>query len=103
MSTNLNCIFVERTEGEWFYVLENQNAPKNVFDWMKHATAYGPFADFDSSYSHLDRNHANHGGFTRYALGDRKRERLDLDEDSVLSGLFALARSPNLPKGRLCR
>lgn len=43
MSTNSNCLFVQTKPNEWFYVLEDRNAPNNTWDWREFATGYGPF------------------------------------------------------------
>lgn len=62
MSTNSECLFVEVQPGQWWYLLEHYNAPKNSWDWREHSTAYGPFTSEDSAYEHLRDNHANPGG-----------------------------------------
>jgi hypothetical protein len=65
MSTGLECSFEHvTTDGvnEWFYVLENWDAPANAWDWSEHATAYGPFKTYESAYDHLCCNHTNTGG-----------------------------------------
>lgn len=64
MSTNCECMMVEKTPGEWFYILENYNAPKNSWNWIDHAEAYGPFASEDDAAQHLSDNHANPGGWS---------------------------------------
>lgn len=66
MSTGLECFFAEVTPGEWFYVLEHGSAPKNAWDWKEYATAYGPFASFEDARDHLQRHHANPGGWSSY-------------------------------------
>ena len=63
MSTNSECMFVEVEPGEWYYALEHYDAPQNSWDWLEHATAYGPFPTFEVAYQHLGDNHANPGGF----------------------------------------
>jgi len=62
MSTGLNCEFVEPKSGEWYYILEDWNAPKQAWDWRDFATAYGPFASEEEANEHLRENHANPGG-----------------------------------------
>lgn len=61
MSTGLNCAFIEEKPGRWHYILENYNAPKNSYDWMEYAKAYGPFQTQDQADQHLSDNHANPG------------------------------------------
>jgi hypothetical protein len=62
MSTNSECEFIEPTPGQWFYILEDYNAPKNAWDWREHARCYGPFPSYNAADKHLIRNHANPGG-----------------------------------------
>lgn len=62
MSTGQECMFVEEKPGHWHYVLEDYNAPKNSWDWMEHAKAYGPFQTEEKACQHLSDNHANPGG-----------------------------------------
>ena len=62
MSTGLNCELLETNDG-WFYILEHGNAPKEAWDWMDYATAYGPFTSKAAATRHLGTNHANPGGW----------------------------------------
>lgn len=69
MSTGLSCEFLwlkaaGKPDGEWFYILEDWNAPKNAWDWHEYATAYGPFPTEAAANEHLRRHHANPGGAT---------------------------------------
>ena len=70
MSTGLNCEFIEPVENRWYYVLEDWGSPKGAWDWREYATAYGPFGSFEEARSHLDRNHANPGGYCRIPAKD---------------------------------
>jgi hypothetical protein len=63
MSTNLNCEFVEIEPSKWYYLLEDWDAPKMAWDWYEYATAYGPFASQEKAREHLQRHHANPGGW----------------------------------------
>ena len=63
MSTNSECLFFQWELSEWYYLLEDYNAPKNSWDWKEHATCYGPFGSKDSAVAHLDANHANPGAW----------------------------------------
>ena len=65
MSTNRECVFIEVEPKQWFYVLENGNAPKDASDWYDFATAYGSFPTFDKALEHLGSNHANPGRFSQ--------------------------------------
>jgi len=62
MSTGQECMFVEEKPGRWHYILEDYNAPKNSWDWMEYARAYGPFQTQDQADQHLSDHHANPGG-----------------------------------------
>ena len=62
MSTGLECVFVERSNDEWYYILEDWGAPVNAWDWMDYATAYGPFRNKKEGLEDLSRCHANPGG-----------------------------------------
>lgn len=90
MSTGLECLFVERKEGEWFYILEQGGSPRNCFDWMDYADAYGPFASEEATLKHLRDYQANPGGWSIMhkdhfaALPDSRKEKLnDLMEHPV--------------------
>jgi len=61
MSTGQECMFVEEKPGRWHYILEDYNAPKNSWDWMEYATAYGPFRTQHEADEHLSDHHANPG------------------------------------------
>lgn len=74
MSTNSNCDFIEVKKGEWFYVLEHRNAPKNAWDWHEHATAYGPFSTESEAERHLAENHPNPGGSCSSSLPEGQNE-----------------------------
>ena len=64
MSTGCECSIFEHKPGQWFYLLEHTHAPKNSWDWREHASCWGPFASEDQATDHLDRNHANPGGYS---------------------------------------
>lgn len=61
MSTNSECMFIEIKPAQWWYVLENTDAPKNAWDWREYATATGPFGTEEIARTHLHRYHANPG------------------------------------------
>lgn len=62
MSTNLECCFLERQPGQWFYLLES-GWDEDAFDWREEADVYGPFDSQEKAYEHLRDNHPNPGGF----------------------------------------
>ena len=70
---------------EWFYVLEDWNAPEEAFDWHDYATAYGPFESYEEANQHLIDKHPNPGG---HMLDAEPRTELS----SVLAELFEDAR-----------
>jgi hypothetical protein len=63
MSTGLECQIVEHAPKRWYYVLQDWDCPFDAWDWREYATAYGPFASQDAAITHLNRNHANPGGY----------------------------------------
>jgi len=78
MSTGCNCLIVGPVQGEWYYVLEHRNAPKNAWDWLDNADAFGPFPSEAAAERHLSDNHANPGGWSRIPHGEyRASESLD--------------------------
>ena len=87
MSTNSECLFVERTAGQWFYILEDYNAPKNAWDWRENASAYGPFPSEEAADEHLRDNHANPGGSSTDPVGS-------YTEDATLKELLDKATPP---------
>lgn len=64
MSTNSACEFIEVEPGKWYYALEHRHAPKDAWNWLEHASAYGPFDTEDDATKHLRDNHANPGGYS---------------------------------------
>ena len=83
MSTGLECLFLEKNDGEWYYILENWNAPKHAWDWLDYATAYGPFNSEAKAREDLSTNHANPGGSSMIRrdhykqLSDSQREKYE--------------------------
>lgn len=70
MSTGAECNFWEVEPGRWKYRL--QLYPYGETDEFDE---YGPFSSFRSAREHLDRNHANPGGWsTRIHETDHKHE-----------------------------
>jgi len=56
MSTGLDCGFIEKEPGVWYYELES-------WDYRDEYDTFGPFTSFEKARQHLDRNHANPGGW----------------------------------------
>lgn len=84
MSSGLECTFIEEAEGVVWYVLQDYDCPVGAWDWMEYASAYGPFTTQTLAEAHLDRNHANPGGWneTSYKHGwkpDANFERLKVE------------------------
>ncbi len=80
MSTGLECEFV-KVNGEYFLVLEEGTAPKQVWDWREFAKAYGPFRSELQARDFLCAHFANPGGYT--CAGDK-----DIEPDEVLADLL---------------
>jgi len=62
MSVQRECVFLESTPGEWYYILERTDAPRDAYDWLDYAEAFGPFRSESQAHDHLHRHHANPGG-----------------------------------------
>lgn len=92
MSTGLNCEFYEMADGEWYYVLEEWNAPKMAFNWREFAECYGPFTTQDEARQHLHDHHANPGGSMTIRYTD---DYFDGYDDEVLKKLIAGATKPD--------
>lgn len=90
MSSGLECQFVERKPGEWFYLLED-SFNQGGWDWREDATAYGPFGSEEEARQHLSDNHSNPGGSMLIPAGSYR-------EDAVYARLFDEASSR--PKSR---
>lgn len=92
MSTNSECDFIEVKPGEWWYLLEDYDAPKNSWDWREHSTAYGPFKTYEVAHRHLSDNHANPGGHseTPYQEG--------YQPDEIMTRLMDEARNRAKPQ-----
>lgn len=90
MSTNSNCLILQVKPDQWFYVLEDRNAPKNAWDWREYATGYGPFPTEEAAEQHLRDFHPNPGGSCTEYLAPGVTE-LDLTEDTVLRSLIEAA------------
>lgn len=95
MSTNCDCEFVQWSEGEWYYILEDYNAPKNSWDWREFATCYGPFKTEEEAHQHLRDNHANPGGYTLNTRPDK--------EDKCLQKLIEAAPGATIREQRYPR
>ena len=90
MSTNSECLIIQVRPDQWYYILEDYNAPKNAWDWREYATSYGPFVSEEAADEHLADNHANPGGSTTMRLEEGVTE-LNLEKDSVLKKLIESA------------
>lgn len=87
MSTNLNCQFIEPTQNEWYYVLEDWGAPNNAWDWREYSTATGPFRSKDLARNYLTTHEANPGASSTIAA-------TEFTMDSVYADLIKRARRP---------
>ena len=41
--------FIETASGDWFYILERKGAPKDQWDWMDDADAFGPYPTLEAA------------------------------------------------------
>lgn len=39
----MECILIERKNREWYYIIEKLDAPRNAYNWLDYAYAFGPF------------------------------------------------------------
>lgn len=92
MSTNSECLILQVRKDQWFYVLEDRDAPKNAWDWREYARGYGPFPTEEAAQEHLRNCHPNPGGSCTAPLPPGVDE-LDLAADSVLKRL--IEEAPN--------
>lgn len=93
MSSGCNCEYRQIKTDQWFYFLENHNAPENCWDWHIFATAYGPFQTLETARTHLADNHANPGGASIEPLPDGVLE-FDFSRHGALLGLIESAQPP---------
>jgi len=54
--------FVEVEGGDWFYILEERGAPKDAWDWMDYAEAFGPFKTYEEACDHEYRSRSDTSG-----------------------------------------
>ncbi len=63
-STNADCHFWKATDGKWYYsiaYISDEDAEEWEYDPPSFA---GPFSSEDEAEKHLNRNHANPGGWS---------------------------------------
>lgn len=64
MSVQRECMYIETSPGKWYIVVEDCDAPRNAFDWLDNAQAYGPYETFDKAHDGFDMlGEPNPGGF----------------------------------------
>ena len=56
--------FYETASGDWFYILERQHAPKDMWDWMEFADAFGPFPTYEAAARHEYESPSDTSGST---------------------------------------
>lgn len=71
MSTGADCCFYEQEPQTWFYRLQRW-----PYGETEDYDTFGPFLTFDAAKNHLDRNHANPGGYSVRALPGCPHDRL---------------------------
>lgn len=70
MSSGLSLEFHERADGEWYYLIEEESAPEDVWDWRDFAELIGPFPSLDAARHHNIANYPNTGHETRVCQAD---------------------------------
>lgn len=93
MSSGCECETIQIAIDKWYYLLEDESAPKNAWDWRHYAIAYGPFPTKDAADEHLCNNHRNTGGGCIEEL-PAGQDNLDLEKDPVLKRLIETAVAP---------
>lgn len=51
-----NLMFIEPTQGEWYYLQEEPGSPSDAWDWTEYSQAYGPFPSYEAA---CDDQYAN--------------------------------------------
>lgn len=98
MSTNSECLFVQKSTDEWYYILESPFKDDGDYDWLDTAQAYGPFPTEDAADEHLRDNHPNPGGSNSQPLPEGVSE-IDLSKDDQIKRLLSEAQSPSRDRG----
>jgi len=72
--------FYETAGGDWFYVLERPHAPKDMWDWMEFADAFGPFLSLEAAEEHECQSPSDTSGATviDYKPGSIPKTAIDL-------------------------
>ena len=55
-------IFVEAADGQWFYILENEGAPKDAWDWIEFSQCFGPFPTLEDAQDDEYRSDSDTSG-----------------------------------------
>lgn len=51
-----SCLHIETEDSTWFYLVENEDAPENAWDWREYSTAHGPFDTLEEAMDHRADN-----------------------------------------------
>ena len=54
--------FIETASGDWFYIIEDRDAPSDTWNWHDYATAHGPFPNLDAAQDHEYRSDSDTSG-----------------------------------------
>ena len=77
MSTGADCKFIEKTPGNWFYKLQAW-----PYGETEEYETFGPFGTFRQASDHLDKHHANPGGYSCSPLPGCPHDMLEKHEFS---------------------
>ena len=69
MSTARECLIFSY-QHTWYYLLEDDQAPRSTWDWREYATPYGPFGSEPLARQHLIDHHPNPGSEDRTICAD---------------------------------
>lgn len=69
MSASRECLIFSYQHA-WYYLLEDDNAPRSAWEWREYATPYGPFGSEPLARQHLIAHHPNPGSEERTICAD---------------------------------
>lgn len=92
MSIDRECVFIQVSQSEWFYLIGPERQEKWDRDWMEEAIAFGPFAGSTYASEHLQLFYPGTQGYRLHHLPDFCQH-LNLNEDPLLAHLIQNARA----------
>ena len=94
-----NLLFIEPTDGEWYYLQENPGSPSDAWEWTEYSQAYGPFPSYEAACDDQYENRPSTSGAEiwrhddpamKYRLTDVVKQKIsEIGSDSPAPGLCA--------------